>query len=167
VETIEVSKAGLANEYDALARKFKELYLDGKDRGREAMSTALESARIQLTAAGDFGVEQGQELKRYLARDLDQTITKAQHWGNEARDGFHSSRLGVDALASLVSILDLTSNALSSLSSKAKDALSYRSGELASAGTLSCQSCGQEVQLKTTGDVPFCPKCNATLFRKD
>lgn len=166
MENNEQNKDRLAEQYDKLAGKFKELYLAGKERGRESMSVALDKAHEQLTALGEFSAERGQELKQYLARDLDQTISDAQHLGEEAKDRLNPSRLGAGALSSLATALDLASNALHSLSDKTKKTLVYKTGEITSAGTLTCQACGQKVHLKETGHVPPCPKCNGTLFNK-
>lgn len=166
MENKEQDKDRLARQYDLLASKFNELYLAGKERGREAMSIALEKAHEQLTALGEFSAEQGAELKRYLARDLDQTISDAQQLGEEAKERFHPARLGAGALSSLSTVLELTGNALRSLGEKTKETLTYKTGEMTSAGTLTCQACGQKVQLKKTGHVPPCPKCNGTLFNK-
>jgi isocitrate dehydrogenase len=166
MENNDQDKSRLAEQYDKLASKFNELYLAGKERGREAMSVALEKANESLIELGEFGTEQGKDLKQYLARDLDQTISDAQRLGEEAKERFHPARLGAGALSSLATALELTSNALHSLSVKTKETLTYRTGEMTSAGTLTCQACGQEVHLKETGHVPPCPKCNGTLFNK-
>lgn len=166
MENNDQDKGKLARQYDMLASKFNELYLAGKERGRESMSVALEKAHEQLTTLGEFSAEQGEVLKQYLARDLDQTISDAQRLGEEAKERLHPSRLGAGALSSLATALELTGNALRSLSDKTKETLTYRTGEMTSAGTLTCQVCGQKVHLKTTGHVPPCPKCNGTLFNK-
>jgi Zn finger protein HypA/HybF involved in hydrogenase expression len=166
MENKDQGKDGLAQQYDLLASKFNEIYLAGKERGREAMAIALEKAHEQLTALGEFSADQGEELKRYLARDLDQTISDAQQLGEEAKERFHPARLGAGALSSLATMLELTGNALRSLGEKTKKTLTYKTGEMTSAGTLTCQACGQKVQLKKTGHVPPCPKCNGTLFNK-
>ncbi len=160
------NKEKLERQYDLLAHRFNELYLAGKERGREAMTVALEKAHEQLAALGEFSTEQGEVLKHYLARDLDQTISDAKQLGEEAKERLHPARLGAGALSSLATVLELTSNALHSLSAKTKEKLTYKTGELTSAGTLTCQGCGQQVQLKKTGHVPPCPKCNGTLFNK-
>jgi len=166
MELSEQEKAKLAQQYDKLASKFKELYLAGKERGRGSMAVALEKAHEQMTAVGEFSAERGAELKKYMARDLEQTIADAQHLGEEAKERLHPSRLGAGALSSLASVLELTSNALHSLSEKTKEKLVYRTGEVTSAGTLTCQACGQTVHLKETGHIPPCPKCSGTLFHK-
>lgn len=166
MEPSEQEKARLAQQYDKLAGKFNELYLAGKERGRDAMAVALDKAREQMTALGEFSAEHGEELKQFLARDLDQTIADAQELGAEARERLHPSRLGAGALASLATVLETAGNALHSLSDKTREKLTYRTGEVTSAGTLTCQACGQAVHLKQTGHVPPCPKCSGTLFSK-
>ena len=166
MESQEHDKSRLAQQYDIYASKFHELYLASKDRGREAMSAALEKAREQLTAVGEFSAEQGEVFKQYLARDLDQTIEDAQQLGEATKERLNPARVGGGALASLASALEVTGNALRSLSVKTKQALTYKTGELTSAGTLTCQACGQKMQLKKSGHVPPCPKCSGTLFTK-
>jgi len=166
MENNEQDKAKLAQQYDKLASKFNELYLSGKERGREAMSTALEKAQEQMTALGEFSAEQGVVLKRYLARDLEQTIADAERLGEEAKERLNPARLGAGALSSIATALELTGNALRSLGDKTKETLTYSTGEMTSAGTLTCQACGQTVQIKQSGHVPPCPKCNGTSFSK-
>lgn len=162
----EQEKDRLSRQYDMFASRFNELYLSGKERSREAMNVALEKAQEQLTAVGEFSAEQGEELKKFLSRDLDQTIADAQQLGEEAKEKLHPARLTAGALSSLVAVLDITGNALRSLRDKAMDTLTYKTGEMTSAGTLTCQGCGQKVQIKHTGHVPPCPKCNGILFNK-
>lgn len=166
MENNDQQKGGLEKQYDTLASKFNELYMAGKERGREAMDVALENARQQMTALGEFSAEQGEALKQYLARDLEQTIADAQHLGEEAKERLNPSRLGAGALSSLASVLELTSNVLHTLSDKTRGTLAYKTGEVTTAGTLTCQACGQKVHLKETGHIPPCPKCNGTVFAK-
>jgi len=156
----------LTRQYDMLAEKFDEIYLTGKERGREAMNAALDKAHEQLIALGEFSAEQGEELKKYLARDLDQTIADAKQLGEEAKVRLNPARLGAGALSSLANVLELTGNALHTLSEKTKEKLTYKTGEMTSAGTLTCKQCGHQVQLKKTGHVPPCVKCSGTVFSK-
>lgn len=159
-------KSTLAQQYDKLASKFNELYLAGKERSRASMAVAMEKAKEQLTAMGEFSAERGEELKNYLARDLDQTVGDAQHLGEDAKERLNPGRLGAGALASLAAVLETTGNAFHSWSEKTKEKLTYSTGEVTSAGTLTCQACGQSMQFKETGHIPPCPKCAGTLFHK-
>ena len=156
----------LAQYYDKLAGKFNEIYLAGKDRGREAMNLALEKAHEHMKSLGEFSTEQGEQLKQYLARDLDQAIIGAQKLGDKAKDRLHPARLGAGAISSLATALELTSHALHTLSLKTQETLTYTTGEMTSAGTLTCLKCGHKMQLKKTGHVPPCAKCHGTVFSK-
>lgn len=42
----------------------------------------------------------------------------------------------------------------------------YRTGEMAAAGTLECSACGERVVLETSAHVPLCPKCRRSEFRR-
>ena len=42
----------------------------------------------------------------------------------------------------------------------------YRTGELCSAGTLSCKSCGQIMTFTKNTRIPPCPKCHKTEFER-
>jgi len=163
-------KEKLLDQYDAFAEKFKDLYLAGKDRGKEAMAHAMEKAQSEMSALGEFSAAQSDLLKKYLARDLEQTLIdiqeKAHAFSDEAKDKLQPSRLHAGALSSLAYVLDHTSDALHSLKNKTLDAITYNTGEITSVGSLTCQACGCKMHFKKTGHIPPCPKCRGTIFHK-
>jgi len=152
-----------ADQYDQLAEQFKELFESGAEKTSEFAATAMEKAREQLTAAGTFSEEQGKNLKVFLERDFSQM---AQTMRDEAKEKLNPARVGAGALSSLYALLNVAGLALSSVAVRTQKALSCRSGEITSAGTLTCVSCDNELHFKKTGRVPPCPKCHATEFRK-
>lgn len=166
MSTFNQSKAEVVRKYDAFAQKFNEIYLAGTTRGRVAMSTALDQASEQLTAAGEFTTAQGDELKHFLSRDLDQTVADMRHMSEEAKIKLNPSRLAAGALSSITRVLEASSEALSKLSEKSREQLTYSTGEMTSSGTLTCSACEQTLYLKATGHVPPCPKCASTAFTK-
>jgi Zn finger protein HypA/HybF involved in hydrogenase expression len=86
--------------------------------------------------------------------------------GKEAKEYLHPARLGAGALSSVARMLEATSSALQTLSRKAEESLQYSTGDITTAGTLTCVKCGQTVQLKRTTRIPPCPSCSGTHFRK-
>ncbi len=152
-----------ADQYDQLAARFKELFEAGAEKSSEFAQTAMEKARQQLTAAGTFSEEQGKNLKAFLERDFAQVATSMREG---AAEKLNPQRVGAGALASLSTLLNMAGSALSSAAERTQKVISCRSGEITSAGTLSCQACGHEMHFKKTGRVPPCPKCHATEFRK-
>ncbi|NWF35798.1 NADP-dependent isocitrate dehydrogenase [Mariprofundus sp. KV] len=151
------------DQYDELAERFKELFEAGAEKSSEYAQIAMEKARKQLTAAGAFSEEQGKNLKQFLERDFAQV---ADVMRSEAKEKLNPSRVGAGALASLSALLNMAGSALSSIAERTQKAISCRSGEITSAGTLTCRACGNELHFKKTGRVPPCPKCHATEFTK-
>ncbi|MDR3368435.1 zinc ribbon-containing protein [Rhodoferax sp.] len=152
--------------YDRFAERVRELVDASQEKGKEAMEKAMETAREQIAAAGEFSAGQGELFKKYMRRDLAQTELDVQALGKEAKERLHPSRLGAGALSSIARMLQATSTALQSLSRHTEEALTFNTGDITTAGTLTCTKCGQKVQLKHTTKIPPCPSCHATEFRK-
>lgn len=152
--------------YDRFTERTRELFDAGQEKTKEAMEKAMETAREQLHAAGEFSAEQGEVFKKFMRRDLDQTAEDIATLGQEAREHLHPARLGAGALSSIAKLLEAAGATLQNLSHKAEDALHYKTGEITTAGTLTCIRCGQQLHLKRTAHVPPCPSCNGTQFRK-
>ncbi|MDX8398084.1 MAG: isocitrate/isopropylmalate family dehydrogenase [Mariprofundaceae bacterium] len=150
-------------QYDALAAKFKELFESSADKTSELAHITMEKARQQLTVAGAFTEEQGQKLKGFLERDFGQIATNVR---DEAKLKFNPSRLGSGALASISSLLQVAGSALSGVAEKTEQSLACRSGEITSAGTLTCKACKHSICFKKTGRIPPCPSCHKTDFSK-
>jgi len=153
-------------QYDALAARFNKIYFSTKERGHEARIAALDKAKAELIAAKEFTAERGEQLRRYLARDLDQTVDAARELGETARQRLDPERLEAGALASIAGVLEWAGKSMLKLSTKARKPLTCKTGEITSAGTLTCQACGQQLHLEKTGHIPPCPKCKGTVFTK-
>ncbi len=167
-QTAEPDNAGtkIAAVYDRFVEASREIFDRGQDKGQEAWEKAMELAHQQMAAAGEFSAEEGEKFKRYLRRDLDQTIADMHELGEEARESLHPARLGAGALSSLAKLLHAAGGALTTLSEKAEGALLYKTGEITMAGTLTCSACGQKIHMRKTSVVPPCPACKGTRFRK-
>jgi isocitrate dehydrogenase len=152
--------------YDRFAERTRELFEASQEKGKEAMNKSIEMAREQFVAAGEFSAEQGEAFRKYMRRDLAQTEADMHTLGQEAAERFNPARLGVGALSSMARLLQATGAALQNLSQKAEDALHFNTGEITTAGTLTCTKCGQKVQLKRSAHIPPCPGCHGTEFRK-
>jgi isocitrate dehydrogenase len=156
-ETTSSDKA--ADQYDQLAARFKELFEAGAEKSSEFTHDAMEKARQQLTSAGAFSEEQGKNLKAFLENDFAQMAESVR---KEARLRLNPSRVGAGALSSLSALLGVAESAISSMVERAEKAISCRSGEITSAGTLTCLSCNHEMHFKKTGRVPPCQQCLAS-----
>lgn len=152
--------------YDRFVEQSRKAFEHGKEKGLAAWEKAMDQARQQMEAAGSFSAEQGEAFKRFLSRDLEQTGLDMQRLGKEAKVSLHPARVSAGALSSLSKVLSATGNLLTSLSEKAEHALTYQSGEITMAGTLTCSTCSKVIHLRKTSVVPACPNCQGTTFRK-
>lgn len=152
--------------YDRYAERTRELFEASQEKGKDAMDKAIETAREQFAAAGEFSAEQGEAFRNYMRRDLAQTEADMRTLGQEAAERLNPARLGAGAFSSMARLLQATGSALQNLSQKAEDALRFNTGEITAAGTLTCTKCGQKVQLKHSAHIPPCPSCHGTEFRK-
>ena len=151
---------------DRFSEHVREVFEAGQEKSKEAMDKAMETARQQFAAAGEFSAEQGELFKQFLRRDLEQTAEEMRTLQQQAKERLNPSRLGAGALSSMSRLLEAAGSSLQLLSRKTEDALSYKTGEFTSAGTLTCTQCGSTMHLKRTSRIPPCPKCSRTTFRK-
>lgn len=152
--------------YDRFTERASELYASSHEKSREAMEKAMDATRQQFTAASEMSAEQGVLFKQYMNRDLEQTEQDMRAISKETKEYLHPARLGAGALSSLARMLEATGSTIQSLARKAEGSLHYSTGEITTAGTLTCVKCGQTAQLTHTSRIPPCPACSGTHFRK-
>lgn len=159
-------KEELEAKYDTFVEKFREIFQESKEKTKETMEKAMDKAREQLTQAGEFSSEQGKSFKEALWRDLKQASSQAKLFGEDAKEYLNPERIKTGALASLSALLHKAGNAVNFLIEKTDKDLIFKTGELTSAGSLTCLNCQKKIQLKKTGHVPPCPGCKGTEFKK-
>jgi isocitrate dehydrogenase len=152
--------------YDRFTERASELFADSKEKSSDAMEKAMDTARLQLSAASEFSSEQGELFKKYMQRDLAQTEQDMRTFSKESKEYLNPARLGAGALSSLARMLESAGSTMQSWSQKAEDALHFSTGEITTAGTLTCIKCDKTIQLKRTSRIPPCPSCSGTQFRK-
>lgn len=145
--------------YEKLAARTAELLEEGK----KTLDEALKKAKDELGKAGEFSTEQMDKVADYVKRDVADNAEKATEAIKKAVD---PQRVAAGAQAIFARILNSAVDALSDLAEKAEKATEFKTGEVTSAGTLTCKECGAEMHMKTTGRIPPCPKCRKTIFRK-
>ncbi len=145
--------------YEKLAARTAELLEEGK----KSLDEALKKAKDELAKAGEFSGEQMDKVASYVKRDVADQAEKATEAVRKAVD---PHRVAAGAQSIFARILNSAADALSDLAKKAEKATEFKTGEVTSAGTLTCRECGAEMHMKATGRIPPCPKCKKTEFRR-
>ena len=159
-------KDKLVRQYDIFSDKAHGIFAASREKSKEALHDAIEKTREQMTALGELSVEQGKRFQYYMQRDLDQTSRDVHKLGAEAKDSLNPARLGAGAMDSIAALLHVGSDALLQISIKADEAITYKAGELTSAGTLTCSKCGHVKDFSKTSLISACTACQNDTFRK-
>jgi len=159
-------KKKLEENYDKFVEKFLEIFQESKEKTKEALDKALDKARDQMTQAGEFSTEQGKAFKESFLRDLKRASYNLKNIGGEAKEYLAPERIKTGAIASLSTLLHKAGEALNFFIEKTDKELIHKTGQVTSAGSLTCLKCKKKIHLKKTGHVPPCPACSGTEFKK-
>ena len=145
--------------YEKMAERTAELL----EEGRKTLDEALKKAKDELSKAGGFTSEQADRVAEWIRRDVRQGAGKATQ---AVRQAVEPQRVAAGAQSLLARILTGTADALNDLAQKAEQTLEFKTGEVTSAGSLTCKECGAEIHMTRTARIPPCSKCHKTVFRK-
>ena len=127
----------------------------------EAFELALkESTEWAQKMKEDYG-EDIAKVSGFIRRDWHEAI---RHMRQQTQKSLRIGRIQVELLAVLSRMAESAGSQLESFASKLKERLTYKTGEIAGAGSLECQNCGQVLEFEKPTRIPPCPKCRETNF---
>ena len=164
----EAKENKLVDVYEKLSDKTRDLFIISSEKTLGALEKAIESSREHLVKAGEITQQESESLKTYLRRDLEQFASHLAKVSSQAKEKVEPTMAKAEA-----GFLDLTAHLAHSASDMfeklgewADSKATYKTGQITSAGVLRCKSCGKEMNFKKTGNIPPCPGCRSTEFRK-
>jgi Zinc-ribbon containing domain len=133
-----------------------------------ALRHSLEQAREKAVELGELSREEADRVAVYLERDLRDAAVYIAETGRQLRDWWRFDLAQVEQrlLDMFVGVADQTSVQLREMSEVLKQAQYYYTGELTGPGTLVCNDCGRELHFRRPGEIPPCPACLGTEFRR-
>lgn len=152
--------------YEKFASRSKEIIEEAKEKTSGTMDTAIEKAKDEMVAAGEFSQAQGNRLKAFLKRDLQAARRGLGHAGRTAKDVLEPHRIAAGIQGTLATILDVVGEKFETWGAKLEANLDCKTGELSTPGSLTCKKCGYVIKIHDTGRIPPCPKCRGVEFRK-
>jgi Zinc-ribbon containing domain len=153
----------LAELYEAMSRILREKMERAGTFTEEAFERALHETREW---ADKFRGTYGEDIARvseYIRRDWHAAIGYMQ---GQVRRNFDVDRLQAGALDVLANLARSAGAQLDAFASKLNERLTYKTGEIAGAGSLLCNGCGQLLAFDKATRIPPCPKCHGTVFRR-
>jgi hypothetical protein len=160
-----MSENKLIKAYDDL---MSHLY-EAMDDTLHSVADALEIAKEKTSAMGGHTQEEINHIADFVMRDIQHAATTSPD--KESNSLKEWLKFDIDlienfALESFLDIADKTRVKLAALEMEAKLYHPYKSGDIASPGTFTCQSCEKEISFKSTSVVPECPACHSQTFNR-
>lgn len=152
--------------FEKLAARARELFEQSVEKSRASLENALETAKKEMVTAGTFTAEKGEQLRKFLMRDLALAQDELESTVRSASQGLDPERIGYGALGLMQSLAASAGEVFSDMAESLKAHRTYRTGEICGPGTLTCDNCGNRLTMSQTGHVPPCAKCKHTGFSR-
>ena len=129
----------------------------------ETLARARKEARDWARQLKEQYGEDVPTVAEYLRRDFQEAVRQA---GKQTRRSLDLDRIGVGILGFVQKMAERAGSQLESFASKLDERLTYKTGEVAGPGTLTCTQCSQHLSFDSASRIPPCPKCHSTTFRR-
>ncbi|CAG1021827.1 hypothetical protein MTYM_01278 [Methylococcales bacterium] len=143
---------------------------EAMDDTLHTVAEALDIAKEKTSALGGHTLEEINKIADYVMRDVEHVATSPsqQHDNNSLSEWlkFDIDLIENFALQAFMDIADKTKVKLAALEMEAKQYHPYKSGDITSPGTFTCDGCGKQIAFKSTSVIPECPACNGTAFTR-
>lgn len=162
-EELNDSKANLVDLYEKMSQIFRENLDKAGTLSEEAFEKALKETRDWAGHMREHYGDDVSKVSEFIRRDWHDAIRFTRE---QTRRSFDLERLQAGALDILSRWAKSAGHQLEEFASRISDRLTYKTGEIAGAGTLQCLKCDQNLVLDKPTRIPPCPKCRHTLFRR-
>ncbi|WGO98037.1 zinc ribbon-containing protein [Saccharophagus degradans] len=156
--------------YDRFADKAKEFFAKSSEQSLSSLEKAIESAKEHLIKAGELSQQQAEHFKVFLRRDLEQAAKNVHHWGEvtseQVKENLKPAKLQAGFLDLTAHLSHSASDLFNKLAEWADTTACYKTGQVTAPGVLRCRQCDKEMHFKKSGNIPPCPGCKTTEFRR-
>lgn len=159
----------MVEAYDRMLKATHDAIAEAQKETVPRMRELLEKARDQMVELGELTREEGAKVADYVERDIKDAASYLTTTGEDLRAWwrFDVKLMEQRMLDMFTSVADQTSIQLREWAEQARQAPSYRTGEITGPGTLTCEACGEGLTFVKAGRIPACPKCGGTGFKRD
>lgn len=158
----------LVEGYGRMMEHVREFLDDVEKKAAPTVMEAIDSAKQFSIDLGHLTREEADKVAEFIRRDLHDAADYLADSGKEFRDWLNLDLQLIErrVLDMFASVADKTRVELDGLAQRARAASQYHTGEIVAPGTLECVACNQVMHMHQTAQIPPCPKCHATVFRR-
>ena len=154
---------GLESLYEKMSKAVRDNLEKAGELTEETLERSLKESREWARQLREHYADDIPKVVEYLRRDFQDAVRLTRE---QARKKLDIDRLGVGVLAFVQRMAQKAGSRLDSFASRLSERLTYKTGEIAGPGTLTCLNCGQQMSIESASRIPPCPKCRTTGFRR-
>jgi isocitrate dehydrogenase len=159
----ERARENLAELYETMSRVARESLERAGTLTEEGLERALRESREWASRFRENYADDIARVADFIRRDWLAAIRLAQE---QYRRKIDLDRLQAGALDVLSRLAQSAGAQLEAFASRINERLTYKTGEIAGAGSLQCTGCEQVLTFDKARRIPPCPKCHGTQFRR-
>ena len=156
-------KANLVDLYERMSKILRQNLERAGMLTEEAFELALNESREWAYKLRENYGDDISKVAEFIRRDWHEAIRFTRE---RTRKSLDLDRLQAGLLDLLSRLAKSAGSQLDSFASKLQERLTYKTGEIAGAGTLECTGCGQDLFFDKPTRIPPCPKCRGTNFTR-
>lgn len=153
----------MADLYEKMSKVVRENLERAGMLTEEVFERALAESREWALRMKEHYGDDVSKVSEFIRRDWHEGI---RHTREQTRKSFNLDRIQAGLLGVLFRLAAAAGSQLESFASKLKERLTYKTGEIAGAGTLECGECRQTLLFDKPTRIPPCPKCRGTVFTR-
>lgn len=144
---------------------------EAMDDTLHSIADALDIAKEKTSALGGYTQEEINHVSEYVMRDVLHLAASPDMAENKHTSLSEWLKFDIDlienfALDALFDLADKAKVKQTALELEARQYHPYKSGEVASPGTFTCDACGKRIAFKSTSVIPKCPACQGDAFTR-
>lgn len=158
----------LVDAYNRMAERVKGALDVAEHETLPTLQRSIDEAKHHAVELGEITREEAENIARWLGRDLDDAGYYLASSGSELRQWlrFDIEMVEERALDFFAKAADRSRLEYLDFENRVTAETEYRTGEVTSPGTLSCENCGKVIHFHATGHIPPCSGCHHTQFQR-
>ncbi|HET8701108.1 MAG TPA: zinc ribbon-containing protein [Nitrococcus sp.] len=129
---------------------------------------AIETVKEQAVELGELTREEAERIGNFLRRDVEDAARYSAATDDDFRGWLRMDLRMVESWLwdRFSSVADKTRLELMELQRELQQSSAYHAGEITGPGTLACSNCGELIRFKQAEQIPRCPKCQGSVYRR-
>ena len=159
----ESPKVNLVDLYEKMSQSLRDNLERAGSLTEEVFERALKESQDWAYKMKDHYSDDINRVSEFIRRDWYEAIRFTR---DRTRKSLDLDRIQAGIMGLLARLAHSAGSQLESFAARLNDKLTYKTGEIAGAGTLECNQCGQKLLNEKPTRIPPCPKCHSTIFRR-